>query len=148
MNLIRNNILFIYDKLLCYQHKYDELLNFLLKIILLLMNLILLLYFSIVKKLNILNEKFRIGKNFLQRQVIYYSEDDFQDHQKKHFPNFNKHLDFSNSSIFICDFTVSKIIENIKNFIPSDSRMFVSMIQITLSQCVLLQIMIVCHILI
>lgn len=126
LKYLNNNIIFTYVKLLCYQHKYDELYKFCLDNFSVIEKLGLSsVFFYCKNKLNMIDNSARYGEKYLHRQIIDYKESDFLDHIKEHLQNFNKDLDIPNSAIFSYDFPISKIIENIKNYIPSSKRLFV-----------------------
>lgn len=122
---LQNNIVFSYVKLLCYQHKYDELYKLCLDNFSIINNIGLSsVFFYCKKKLNMIDNGSRIGEKYLHRQMIDYKESDFLEHIKKHLPNFNKDLSSPNPSIFAYNFPINEIIEAIKNFIPSSKRLF------------------------
>lgn len=126
VKLLQNNIVFSYIKLLCYQHKYEEMYHFCLENFSIVENIGLSsAFFYCKKKLNMIDNSLRYGEKYLYRQIIDYKESDFIDHIKKHLQNFNKDLDNPNYTIFSYDFPIREIIETIKNFMPSYKRLFV-----------------------
>lgn len=124
MKILKNNVYFSYFKLLSYQHKYNELYKFCKDNFSIIVDLKLTsLVFYCRKKLNLLDKSTREGNTYLYRQILDYDEEDFLDHIKKHLADFNKDLDVPNSNIFSPNFPISKVIEAVKNCIPSDKRL-------------------------
>jgi len=122
---LQNNMIFCCVKLLCYQHKYDQLYQFCLDNFSIIDKLGLSsVFFYCKNKLNLIDTSSRIGERYLHRQMIEYKESDFLDHIKKHLSNFNKDCDNPNTSIFAHDFPINEVIIEIKNFIPSSKRLF------------------------
>lgn len=125
MSYLNKNLLFAYIKLLCYQHKYEELYSICIENISLIEDMNLTsVFFYCKEKLNMIDKNSRSGKKYIHKQMIDYQERDFFDHIKKHLANFNKDLSCPNPSIFACDFPITTVIENIKKLIPSSKRIF------------------------
>jgi len=132
IKILENNIVFCYCRLLSYKNKFEELYEFCkdnLDTIIDLKITILLLYCK--SKLNILDEKLKDENKYLYGQIIEYKEDNFFEHIKEHFADYNKDLDNPNSSIFSVDFPIDSIIETVKSHIPSDKRLFTGFFQDT-----------------
>lgn len=60
--------------------------------------------------------------HYMVRQIYDYQEQDFRDHIQKHLPDFNDNDSSISSSIFVPDFPIDKVIEEIKKYIPSKKR--------------------------
>lgn len=56
--------------------------------------------------------------------MIEYRESDFLDHIKKHMADYNSSLINPNPNIFVPDFPLEEVLEEIKKYIPSDKRLF------------------------
>lgn len=57
-------------------------------------------------------------------QVVNYSEDRFLDHITKHQADYNINLENPNQSLFVPNFPIEKILEEIKKHIPSNNKLF------------------------
>lgn len=125
VKLLEDNIVYSFCRLLSYEHKYDELYQFCLDNLHIILNLKLTsIIFYCKGKLDILNKKEKDDNRYLHRQMINYSEDTFLKHVNEHLADYNKDLDNPNDSIFAVDFPITKIIETVKSHIPSDKRLY------------------------
>lgn len=123
MNDIKRSIIFIRLRILSYEEKYEELYEILQKDKGLVAEFdIGDLSFYCRKKLGMLDSNRREINGYLFRQIIEYKESDFLEHIKKHLADYNKDLDEPNKNIFVPDFPVLQVIEEIKKYIPSDKR--------------------------
>jgi hypothetical protein len=61
--------------------------------------------------------------SYLFSQIANYSEESFLKHVKKHLADFNKDLDEPNKNIFVPDFPFTKVLEEIKKYIPSEKSL-------------------------
>lgn len=59
---------------------------------------------------------------YLLRQMSEYSEEDFLEHMKKHLADYNRDLESPNKNIFVPDFPIKKVIDEVKRYIPSNNR--------------------------
>lgn len=75
-------------------------------------------------KLGKLDSTKRAHKTYLFRQIIKYDYNDFLAHIKKHLADFNQHVNISNQSIFVPDFPLEKVLDEIKKLIPSDKKLY------------------------
>lgn len=71
------------------------------------------------------NEKRRSYNNrYLINQMIEYRYEDFLNHIKRHLADNNKDLDEPNAVIFAPDFPMEQILEEVKQYIPGDKKLF------------------------
>ena len=85
--------------------------------------------FYLKAKLGFLNGETRENKTYLFRQMMDYSENDFLDHIDKHLGASSS--DDKSNSLFVVDFPVKRVFEEIKKYIPSDNRLFKGFFQDT-----------------
>lgn len=64
------------------------------------------------------------GKSYLYRQVIEYQESDFLDHIKKHLANDAINMENASSSIFVPEFPINDVFNEIKKYIPSKNCLY------------------------
>ena len=123
VKLLKHNIIFNYLKLFSYEHKYNKLYKLCMENYSTITKLKLTsLVFYCRKKLNMLNQESREGNAYLYRQILDYKEDDLLEHIKRHLSEFNKDLDEPNPCIFSVDFPLHKVLEAIKECIPSTDK--------------------------
>ena len=73
--------------------------------------------------MGILHTDKREYQSYFFKQILEYRESDFFEHVQKHLADYNLNADKPNNSIFVPDFPINKVIEEIKNKIPSEERM-------------------------
>lgn len=130
VDLLKKSILFNKIKLLCYQEKYKELLQ-------LYSNNISETKHMDVNQIEVYCKKkmgeLNINKDalypYLFRQIIKYEESDFLNHIKKHLADYNQNVDTPNKNIFVPNFPIDIVVEEIKKYIPSDKAMFPRLIE-------------------
>ena len=61
---------------------------------------------------------------YVYTQIVDYKESNFFNHIKRHLADYNSSKDERNSSIFSCDFPLKKIVDEVKKYIPSDTRLY------------------------
>lgn len=124
VNKFKRNSIFTRLRLLSYQEKYDELYQFYLNHFQIIKSMELNeIIFYCLKKNGKLDIDKREPNSYLFRQIVEYKENDFLDHIKKHLADYNRNLDKPNKNIFIPDFPINEIIEEIKKYIPSDKKL-------------------------
>lgn len=125
VNRFKDNIIFDTLKLLAYQKRYKELYQYctINRSKLILFGLESLDCYCCVK-LGMQNISSRDECSYRFRQIMEYKESDFLDHIKKHLADYNQDLDKPNSSIFVPEFPLEKILNEVKNFVPSDKKLF------------------------
>lgn len=64
----------------------------------------------------------REPNGYLFRQIVEYQESDFLDHIKKHLAEYNKDLDEPNKNIFVPDFPIQEVLQEVKKYIPSEKK--------------------------
>ncbi len=64
-------------------------------------------------------------------QVISYDEERFREHVNRHTADYNMELDDPNPSIFVPNFPLDDVIEEVKKYIPSDYRLGYGMFENT-----------------
>ena len=123
--LFYENVLFGEIKLLCYQKKYEELYHKCVnnKYKIGNRNLNSMIFYA-KKKTGRLELTRREGNSYSFRQIISYNEDDFFDHIQKHLSDPDKDIKEKNTNVFIPDFPIKKVIEEIKKHIPSDKKLY------------------------
>ncbi len=86
------------------------------------------LNFYCKKKLNI---PVNVGDNagYMYRQIANYSEGLFLAHIQKHMPEYNIDLYKPNGSIFSTNFPVSKIVDEVKKYIPNENSLFTGFLE-------------------
>ncbi len=130
LNILKQHILFNRLKLLCYQEKYHELnqlcVNHSKEI-----KCIEVSHVDVFckKKIDELNFDSENTYPYLFRQINDYKESEFMDHIKKHLANYNQNIDKPNKNIFVPNFPIDIVIEEIKKYIPSDKAMFPGFIE-------------------
>lgn len=63
-------------------------------------------------------------ETYLYKQIANYNEEAFLNHIKKHLSIYNLDTDINNEAIFNEDFPVSKVLEELKKYIPSKKSIF------------------------
>ena len=58
--------------------------------------------------------------SYLYRQIVEYREDDFKDHIKKHLADDAIDMDEASPTIFVPEFPVDRVMEEVKKYVPSD----------------------------
>lgn len=123
------NIHFCTIKLLAYQHKYKELLEYYDE------------HYEEVKDIGyeiklyyetLLGKKFTGCRNmnsYLFRQIVDYQESDFKNHIKKHMADYNENDRNYSKTFFSHDFPIDEVIEETKKYIPSDKGLNTGFIQ-------------------
>ena len=125
VKLISENIIFNTFKLLSYQGRYKELLDFCKENMQIIRKLKLnSLDFYCKKKLGIKCPETIEKFSYLFRQIDNYSEDDFLDHIKKHLADFNQDVDEPNEYVFVPDFPLTEVLSEVKKHIGSDKKLF------------------------
>jgi len=125
MKFFEQNILYNKIKLLIYEKRYEELyevLNSCPKDFI--TDLFYGVFFYCKKQLGLLDPNRREPNSYLFKQIVRYEEKDFLEHIKKHLADYNMLEDKRNSSIFVPDFPIYEVIEEIKKYIPSNSRTY------------------------
>lgn len=73
------------------------------------------------------NGKLDLGRrdqqSYLFKQILDYRETDFFDHIKKHLADYNQNDEEINDNVFVPDFPINQVIEEIKAKIPSKEGM-------------------------
>ena len=120
VDLLKTDILTDEVRLLCHRGEYDKIQK---------------LYMQNKEKLSSLSNSFvlfyclkqqgrldvakREPNGYLFRQIVEYHEDDFLNHIKKHLAEYNKDLDQPNKNIFVPDFPIEEVLQEVKKYIPS-----------------------------
>ena len=125
VDLIRENIIFNTFKLLSYQGKYEEL------FVLCNENMQIIRKFDLFsldfyckQKLGIQSLGARERFPYLLKQIANYSEEEFLEHIKKHLADYNQDTEEPNECVFIPNFPVSKVLEEVKKHVGSNERLF------------------------
>lgn len=122
---VKKSFVFTKLKLLSYQGKYDELYNYCIDNIDEIkdrsMNSIL---FYAMKMTGRLDPNKRDENSYLFKQLVRYEEKDFLNHIRKHLAQYNENVEEPNSNIFVPDFPLEKVLEEVKKHIPNDKRLF------------------------
>ena len=120
---VNRNFIFTKSRLLCYQEKYLELDKLLeenqdLEVD----NMEFIRFYAKLKSghVNIPRQY----NPYLYKQIIQYKESDFRKHIEKHLESGNKDLEERNNNIFVEEFPIDKIIEEIKKYIPSSTCLY------------------------
>ena len=123
IKMLKRDIAFNRIRLYCYQGKYKKLYNYYLANTKYLLNYELkdVIYYSKVKtkQINMIRDKHH---GYLFRQMTEYREEDFLNHIKKHLADYNKDLTEPNKNIFVPDFPIQEVLEEVKKYIPSNRR--------------------------
>ena len=122
------NIHFCTIKLLAYQNKISELLEYYDKHYEEIKDIgsdVKFYYESLLEKKDSSN---RENNSYLFRQILEYKESDFKEHIKKHMADYNNNQKCI-KNIFCPDFPINDVIEEIKKYIPSDKRLNTGFIQ-------------------
>lgn len=85
--------------------------------------------FYCASKLGKLEVEKRETNSYLFRQIVEYRESDFMDHVKKHLADCNVDKDNPNKNVFMPNFPIEKVVEEIKKYIPSDKRICTGFIE-------------------
>lgn len=114
-------------KLLSYQKKYTQMYQLCQKNKKTLNNESLkhIVFYSEIKS-GKLTKVTRNNHNYLFRQIINYQEKDFLEHLKSHLPNNKQNVSLTKTSIFSEDFPITKILEEIKKYIPSENTLYLN----------------------
>ena len=122
-DLDETSVVFCRSALLCYQQRYSELYEFVLKTK---YNKKKLKIDSLItycrKKLGILNINRETQTSYVIRQIIEYSEEEMLEHIKDHFEIYNDQLEDENDSKFVRNFPFDEVLKEIKKCIPSTIR--------------------------
>lgn len=111
-------------RLLSYQEKYDELYNLCLHHFQDIKNMdMMYILFYCKKKLGLLDSYKRSNYSYLFRQTVDYQESDFLYHIQKHLSDCNKYEDGDKKSVFVSNFPINKVIEEVKKTISSDKKL-------------------------
>ena len=121
---LNHDILVNRVRLLCYQEKYDEAYN-------LLKNNreefehmgVSDIVFYCKKKMGKIDFNRRENNSYLFRQIVEYKEEDFMEHIKKHLADYNSNLDEPNKNVFVPNFPINEVVEEIKKYIPSNKML-------------------------
>ena len=132
VKILTKNIFFNELKLLCYQEKYDKLYD---------------LYFNNYDNINdIASARFDLYikkkagkldfnhvniKTYIHDQILEYSEILFLEHIKKHQADYNQNIDNPNKNIFVPNFPINDVIQEVKKYIMSDKRLYPGFIENT-----------------
>lgn len=129
MKLFEQDIFYSKIKLLMYKKKYQEAYEFLCNCP---KNLVTEefapTFFFCKKQLGLLDPNRRRPNSYLFRQIVQYDETDFLDHIQKHLADYNILEDKRNASIFVPNFPINEVIEEIKKHIPSKNRLYAGFI--------------------
>lgn len=123
IKILQHDIVMNRLRLYSYQGRYEELYNYYLvnKKFVEKNEFSELIYYCRVK-LNKLKVT-RDGHNgYLIKQMSEYSKDDFLEHIKKHLAAYNMDLDVPNKNIFVPDFPIEQVLDEVKKYIPSNRR--------------------------
>jgi len=125
VDLIRENIIFNTFKLLSYQERYEELFYFCKehKLEIKRLNLYSFDFYSKCK-LGIKSTQSKEKLPYLYKQIDNYSEEEFFEHIKKHLADYNYDIDEPNEYVFVPDFPLDKVFEEIKKLVPSERRLY------------------------
>lgn len=122
---LEQNIFYCKLKLLSYNEKYTELYHFCSDNYKTIRDLeINNLYFYAKGKNNMLDLNSRDENSYIFRQIIEYKQSDFEEHIKKHLASFVSNYNEPNKNLFMPDFPIEKIINEIKKYIPSSKCLF------------------------
>lgn len=125
VNLIRENIVFNTLKLLSYQERYEELHNYCNDNMKIIRKLSLnSLDFYCKRKLGIPFYESKERFSYLFKQISEYSEERFLDHIKKHIADYNQEEEIPNEFIFVPNFPIDKVLNEVKKNIGSDKRLY------------------------
>lgn len=123
VKLFKQSIIYAKVKLLQYEKRFEELYELLSSFP---KQAIDEMYISTLfyckKQLGLLDSNRREPNSYLFRQIVRYEEKDFLEHIKKHLADYNMLENKPNSNIFVPDFPIMEVIEEIKKYIPSDKR--------------------------
>ena len=76
------------------------------------------------KKLGNINLKREEGRTYLYRQILEYQEEDFLEHIKKHLADEAINIEEASSAIFVPEFPIEKVLDEIKKCIPSEKCIY------------------------
>lgn len=128
-SLFYNNLHFTRIKLLCYQGKYQDCLNYCREhkeeLIKKDINLGLTIHYCI-KQLNSKNSDKYISANngYLYNQMLDYSYEAFRKHIEKHFVDYKPKDNEEITSFFFKGFPIDKVLEEINNYIPNKDNSY------------------------
>ena len=125
---IKESQIFTKIKLLSYQCKYEELYQFCVENINIIMEDYLNDAFFYSKKMTgRLDLEKRDENSYLFSQIVNYDESDFLKHINKHMKIEEGTLNKECPTIFHSDFPIEKVIQEIKKYIPSDKKLFLGL---------------------
>ena len=126
---VKRDLLFARLKLWCYQGKYEQLYKFSQRHHKEIADVdASVINFYCMRQLGLLDLSKREINNYLFRQIVEYRENEFLEHIQKHLEE-NIDLETPISAIFCSNFPISKVISEIKKFIPSNKRLFSGFIE-------------------
>ena len=115
-------------RLLAREKKYLELLNFIQRYPNIMDDYCISFYCR--SQLGLLGEE-RKYNSYYFNQTVSYEEEDFRKHVERHTADYNMDLDDPNPSIFVPDFPLDEVIEEVKKYIPSNKRLCFGMFENT-----------------
>lgn len=125
LKILKYNIMFNKLRLLSYQGKYDELYKLCLNNKKYIKSVGLdYMYFYATKKLGMEVNSNKYQDSYLFRQMVNYNESNFFEHIKKHLTDYIGDVDYPNKAVFVSDFPLNKVLEEIKKYKFSDKRLF------------------------
>ena len=123
LKLTKKDLLFNKLRLLMLEEKWSEahslIINNLKAISELKINGVVLFYCEY--KMGLIEIKRNEDNPYIFRQIIQYSEEDFLDHIQKHLSQ-EEDANIINNNVFIPDFPITNVINEIKKYIPSNKR--------------------------
>ena len=124
IEIFNQNMFFCEVKLLCYKKRFKELYNLHKTNPIDLKNRDLnSVWFYVKRQLGLLDENKRDINSYLFRQITKYDESDFYDHISKHLSDCED-IDNKSICVFVPDFPVKEVVEEMKKYIPSDKRLY------------------------
>ena len=72
------------------------------------------------KKMGMMNISKKEKYSYLFKQIIEYNDDEFLDHIKKHLMDYNTNADENNNSMFVENFPIQEVLDEVKKMIPND----------------------------
>ena len=119
------DVIFCKVRLLSYTDHIEELYKFVFfhRTQLVSLNMYDFLLFYCKSKLGILSVKRDEENSYLFRQIIEYREEDMIDHIKDHLAYYNPTMEKPDSNVFVPDFPISSVIEEVKKIIPNEKRL-------------------------
>ena len=119
------DVVFCKVRLLSYAGKIEELYKFVFfhKQKLVDLNMYEFLLFYCRNKLGISDVKREDENSYLFRQIIEYREEDMVDHIKDHLAYYNPTMEKPDPNVFVPDFPISSVIEEVKKIIPNEKKL-------------------------